>query len=290
MYRLSVCFLALLPLSLPAADPGVLPVGRDNQPLNLDFETGTLKDWTPTGDAFNDQPVKGDTVHSRRGDMHSGHKGQYWVGSYERKGDKATGTLTSLPFKVTHPWASFLVGGGSFPETCVELIMVPQNEVFYRASGLDEEDMKREVVDLSKFVGKEIQIRLVDKQTGGWGHINFDDFRFHQAKPDFPPRPKKDAAPPDKYQHAGLPPQEAAAAMTVPEGFNVTLFAGEPDVMQPIAFAASSGGRPANLYTSAGGSGSTFGRSGKLGFCAWKRKSSKLMWPHPPVFLSTSRI
>lgn len=244
MYRLSVCVLAFLPLTLRAADPGVLPVGKDGQPLNLDFETGTLKDWTPTGDAFNDQPVKGDTVHPRRGDMHSGHQGQYWVGTYERKGDKPTGTLTSVPFKVTHPWASFLVGGGSFPETCVELIAVPQNEVFYRASGLDEEDMRREVVDLSKFVGKEIQIRLVDKNTGGWGHINFDDFRFHQTKPDFPARPKKDAPPPpDHYAHAGLPPQEAAAAMTVPEGFNVTLFAGEPDVMQPIAFAIDDRGR-----------------------------------------------
>jgi putative membrane-bound dehydrogenase-like protein len=244
MYRLSVCLFAILPFTVRAADPGVLPVGKDGQPLNLDFETGTLKDWTPTGDAFNDQPVKGDTVHPRRGDMHSGHQGQYWIGTYERKGDKPTGTLTSVPFKVTHPWASFLVGGGPWPETCVELIMVPENEVFYRASGLEEEDMKREVVDLSKFVGKEIQIRLVDKHTGHWGHLNFDDFRFHQAKPDFPPRPKKEPPPPpDHYQHAGLPPQEAAAAMTVPEDFKVTLFAGEPDVMQPIAFALDDRGR-----------------------------------------------
>lgn len=33
-----------------------------------------------------------------------------------------------------------------------------------------------------------------------------------------------------------LPPDRAASAMKVPPGFNVTLFAGEPDVMQPIAF------------------------------------------------------
>ena len=33
-----------------------------------------------------------------------------------------------------------------------------------------------------------------------------------------------------------LPPIEAAQTMRVPEGFRVTLFAGEPDVMQPIAF------------------------------------------------------
>ena len=31
--------------------------------------------------------------------------------------------------------------------------------------------------------------------------------------------------------------------MTVPEGFRVTLFAGEPDVVQPIAFAIDDRGR-----------------------------------------------
>src|SRR4051812_44860471 len=35
---------------------------------------------------------------------------------------------------------------------------------------------------------------------------------------------------------APLPASEAARSMVVPEGFQVTLFAGEPDVMQPIAF------------------------------------------------------
>jgi putative membrane-bound dehydrogenase-like protein len=35
---------------------------------------------------------------------------------------------------------------------------------------------------------------------------------------------------------APLPPAEAARTMVVPEGFQVTLFAGEPDVQQPIGF------------------------------------------------------
>ncbi|MCL4204083.1 MAG: c-type cytochrome [Pirellulaceae bacterium] len=44
---------------------------------------------------------------------------------------------------------------------------------------------------------------------------------------------------------ADRPPssQEAAAAITVPEGFRVTLFAGEPDVAQPIAFDLDDRGR-----------------------------------------------
>jgi putative membrane-bound dehydrogenase-like protein len=40
-----------------------------------------------------------------------------------------------------------------------------------------------------------------------------------------------------------LSPREAAAAMTVPPGFRVTLFAGEPDVVQPIAFTFDDRGR-----------------------------------------------
>src|SRR5262245_33061430 len=152
---------ALLAVTVtPAAeDDGVLPVGADGKPLNLDFETGTLKDWTATGDAFTGQPVKGDTVAKRRGDMKSRHQGSYWVGTYERGGDKAKGTLTSASFKVTHPYASFLVGGGTHANTCVELVLKDTGKTFHRASGLDEEDMKREVVDLTKLKDREIFIR-----------------------------------------------------------------------------------------------------------------------------------
>src|SRR6516164_1254064 len=80
--------------SEPAA--GVLPRGADGKPLNLDFETGTLKDWVAEGSAFTGQPIKGDTVHPRRSDMRSNHQGQYWIGTYERGGDKPQGTLTSV--------------------------------------------------------------------------------------------------------------------------------------------------------------------------------------------------
>src|SRR5262245_26908118 len=232
--------------SVFAADPpeGIRPVGADGKPLNLDFETGDLRDWTATGDAFKDQPIKGDTVSPRRGDNKSEHQGQYWIGGYEKYGDKPQGTLTSVPFKVTHPWASFLVGGGPWPETCIEIIRKDNNQLITRVSGLEEENLKRVAVDLRPHLGKEIVIRLVDKHTGHWGHINFDDFRFHSEKPNFPERKAAQPLPgPDEYKFAGLSPQKAAAAMTVPEGFTVSLVAGEPDVAQPIAFCIDDRGR-----------------------------------------------
>ncbi|HEY7329618.1 MAG TPA: PVC-type heme-binding CxxCH protein [Gemmataceae bacterium] len=220
---------------------GVRPVGTDGKPLNFDFETGTLKDWTVEGEAFRSQPIKGDTVARRRGDMKSQHQGNYWIGSYERQGDRPQGALTSVAFKVTHPWASFLVGGGAGPETRVEMVRADTKKVISSTSGTDEENLRRVAVDLRPHLGKEIFIRLVDKQSGGWGHINFDDFRFHVEKPNFPVR--AEPLPTDAYKFAGLPPEKSAAVMSVPEGFEVKLFAGEPDVQQPIALCLDDRGR-----------------------------------------------
>src|SRR5207237_5225969 len=179
--------------SSPAAPPdspdGVLPVGADGKPLNLDFETGDLRDWTATGDAFDGQPILGDTVTPRRADMKSQHQGKYWIGGWEKKGDSPTGTLTSVPFTVTHGWCSFLVGGGPYDTTCVELVRADTGMVVSRTSGLAEENLRRVAVDIGAHQGQQIFIRLVDKHTGHWGHINFDDFRFHSTKPDLPLRP-----------------------------------------------------------------------------------------------------
>jgi putative membrane-bound dehydrogenase-like protein len=245
--------ITLLLCSFLAADPveGVLPTDATGQPLNLDFETGDLRDWVAEGEAFKNQPIEGDTVSKRRGDMKSRHQGKYWIGGWERFGDAPTGTLTSVPFKVTHPYATFLVGGGPNPTTRVEIVLKESNWVLHHFSGLAEEDMRRVVVDLRPQMGKEIYIRLVDQHTGHWGHINFDDFRFHNEKPDVPERPAPREAPEDVIPYAGLPPEQAASVMTVPEGFTVKLFAGEPDVMQPIGFCLDDRGRlwVAEAYT-----------------------------------------
>lgn len=221
---------------------GILPKGDDGHTLNFDFETGDLRDWTIEGEAFVGQPIQGDTVHPRRSDSKSGHQGKYWIGGYEKLGDGPKGKLISAPFKITHPWASFLIGGGPHVDTCVEIVDQPRNEVVFRISGLEEENLRRAAVDMSKHIGKTFFIRLVDSHTGHWGHINFDDFRFHSAKPEVPPRPNLKLTD-DSYKYTGLKPEEAAQAMTVPEGFTVKLFAGEPDVKQPIAFCMDDRGR-----------------------------------------------
>ena len=54
------------------------------------------------------------------------------------------------------------------------------------------------------------------------------------------PAAKKSAQP---MVEKPFPPEEAARTMQVPKGFNVTLFAGEPDITQPIGFCIDDRGR-----------------------------------------------
>ena len=224
----------------PAGTP---PVDAEGKPLNLGFESGTLDGWKVEGDAFSKQPIKGDAVAVRRKDMRSGHAGEFWIGTFEVTGDDGIGTLTSPPFKVTQPWASFLVGGGDWAATAVEIIDAARGETLFTARGTQDENLKRAVVDLRKHQGKEIMVRVVDKQRGHWGHINFDDFLFHATEPKFANALPNTRPSADEVKFAGLPADQAAAAITLPEGFSATAFAAEPDVTQPIAFCIDDRGR-----------------------------------------------
>jgi hypothetical protein len=161
----------------------IAPKGDDGHVLNLGFEAGSLKDWKATGTAFDEMPAKGDAVNRRRKDMTSGHRGEYWVGGYESHGDGATGTLTSVAFTVTQPFASCLVGGGSEMKTRVEIVNAASNHVLFRVTGPDDEKMRAVWFDLRPFAGAKIFVRLVDEATTGWGHVNFDDFVFHDSQP-----------------------------------------------------------------------------------------------------------
>ncbi|MEZ0386080.1 MAG: DUF1080 domain-containing protein, partial [Verrucomicrobium sp.] len=138
---------------LAPSTASIKPLGKDGQPLNLGFETGTLQDWTAEGSAWEGQPVKGDTVILRKRGQ-SQHTGEYWMGGYEKVGDKGTGRLTSAPFKVTQPWASFLVGAGKDAKVArVEIVDASSGDVLHSASGIEQENMRREIVDLRTHAG-----------------------------------------------------------------------------------------------------------------------------------------
>ena len=182
----AVLAFALVPSVVNAGPGPIQPLGADGQPLNLGFEDGTLRDWDAVGSAFENQPVRGNTVKQRYKNQKSEHHGEYWIGTYELAGDTPQGALTSTPFKVTHPFCSLLLGGGSHSETRVELVTAKDQKVFFKTSGFNAEPMRPVVVDLAAVQGENIYIRLIDEHSGGWGHINFDDFVFYDERVGFP--------------------------------------------------------------------------------------------------------
>ena len=236
---------------LGKTDPPVRVTKKKNTSIpptdapNIGFELGNLSGWKTTGDAWKGQPVKGDTV-AARGRGVSGHDGNFWLGSYEAsQSDKGTGTLTSTSFRVTHRWASFLIGGGKHAGTRVDILADGSSKPIFSARGDDSENMRRVSVDLSQYIGKKIAIRVVDEVKGGWGHINYDDFRFHQNPP-AAQDPRLTSSPllwhlqknPNQSDHL-----KTVREMDVPPGFEVTTVAAEPDIRQPISFNFDAKGR-----------------------------------------------
>ncbi|MBL9144965.1 MAG: DUF1080 domain-containing protein [Verrucomicrobiaceae bacterium] len=230
--------------------------------LNLGFEKGTLDGWTAEGNAWERQPVEGDTVAVRkRGN--SQHVGKFWLGGYERSGDKGTGALTSLAFDVTHPWASYLVGAApNVSEERVEIVEEATGKVIHTGHGAQVENLQRVAVNLTSLIGKRIFIRIVDQSTRGWGHVNFDDFVFHDTEPKFA-KPQGITISGDRSKRGDESPvlwhltpnpakptsvkneaaQKLVAGMKLQDGFQADLIAAEPDVKQPIAFCFDERGR-----------------------------------------------
>lgn len=157
--------------------------------LNSDFELGDLTNWVASGEAFAAQPTKGDNPTARYRGQPSNHQGNFWIGTYEKyqgaegqvpgqiQGDGPTGTLTSIPFEITGDRISFLIGGGRHPDS-VYVALVVNGEEVYRETGNNHESMKRHIWDVAPYRGKEAVIVISDQSSGGWGHINADDFRY----------------------------------------------------------------------------------------------------------------
>lgn len=235
---------------------GLLPK-KDGKTLNLNFETGTLQDWKATGDAFSNPLVSSDPSPMHEKDMHIGMEGKFFVSSGGTKNYTRTGTLTSVSFKVTQPFAAFLVSGGALQDTRVELVRADNDSVFFQITGTGRATLQPVVVDLKPILNKEIYIRLVDNETGIsqipyigndiWGHISFDDFLFYSVRPEFPNELKKSdiiiLPPLDPVLNAGLSGEKAAKAMSPKKGFSITLAAAEPDIVRPISFTLDSRGR-----------------------------------------------
>jgi sucrose-6-phosphate hydrolase SacC (GH32 family) len=141
-----------------------------------DFETTGYTGWTATGTAFGSGPASGNLSGQQ---SVFGYLGNKLVNSFNN-GDGALGTLTSTSFTITKNCINFLIGGGNNAgQTCINLIV--DGSVVQSTTGRNNEVLKWAGWNVSSWIGKTAQIKIVDNSTGSWGHINVDHIVFADA-------------------------------------------------------------------------------------------------------------
>jgi uncharacterized protein (DUF608 family) len=138
-----------------------------------DFEGGDYGGWQVAGEAFGVKPAGGTLPNQQRV---SGFAGKGLVNTY-LGGDRPHGTLTSPPFTISRRFVNFLLGGGNHPgETCINLLV--GGKVARTATGLDNEELRWRGWNVADLEGNEARIEIVDRNSGGWGHINIDQIEL----------------------------------------------------------------------------------------------------------------
>ncbi len=202
-----------------------------------DFESGDYGGWKLQGQAMGAQPATGAFPGQQ---AVSGFRGKGLVNSWNRD-DNLTGTLTSEPFLIQRPFVNFLAGGGKHRQTRIELAI--NGKPVLQTSGKNNEKLEPASWDVAKWKGKTAEIRIIDRQKGGWGHINVDHIVFSDFPAGKPYRPlPDDGAIASAAKDAGLDPAKlrawcevltADAKPNTPEGILTQWLSNPTAVRQP---------------------------------------------------------
>ncbi|MCL4691325.1 MAG: twin-arginine translocation signal domain-containing protein [Candidatus Hydrogenedentes bacterium] len=150
--------------------------GDDTTEVFEDWESGTYGDWTIEGNCFGDAPVTGTQPNQQ---TVSGWQGTYFVNTFNGT-DGTQGRATSHTFTIERRFIHLLVGGGNHPgETCVNLVV--DGSIVETATGENTEKLRQITWDVQAHAGKQAQIEIVDRHTGGWGHILVDRIVFSDS-------------------------------------------------------------------------------------------------------------
>jgi M6 family metalloprotease-like protein len=179
--------------------------------FTVNFEGGYLRGWTKTGTAFDSQPTLGDNPTARYRGQPAQNEGDWWIGTYEKyqglpgqnpgeiQGDALTGTLTSPSFKILGEEINFLIGGGNHNETdpngATMVVIEIEGAISRSFTGNDSETMTRVRMPVGAYKGTMAVIKIIDNHSGGWGHINCDDFQMLDAHGQQLPFATEDSAP-----------------------------------------------------------------------------------------------
>lgn len=101
-----------------------------------------------------------------------GQKGSF-IDTFTKDGDASIGTLTSPKFVVNSDFITFHIGGGSGPQVGVSLLV--DGQVRRRATGCGTERLGLRAWDVREFKNLEVQLRIEDQSSGGWGHVLVDE-------------------------------------------------------------------------------------------------------------------
>jgi fructan beta-fructosidase len=175
-----ISYLALVysPWTGPLADAADIVIA--------DFEGPDYGAWKVEGEAFGSGPARGTWPNQQ---PVSGFQGNGLVNTY-LNGDSATGALTSPPVKIERKFVNFLIGGGCQPEgACINLRV--DGRVVRRATGRDDERLEWATWDVADLAGQSATIQIVDRVTGGWGHINIDQIVQSDSRKAEPLVPQK---------------------------------------------------------------------------------------------------
>jgi fructan beta-fructosidase len=147
------------------------------------FEGAGYGTWKVEGTAFGRGPAQGTLPNQM---VVEGFQGRGLVNSFVG-GDGSTGALTSPAFTIDRKSIRFLIGGGGWAnQTCINLIV--DGRIVRTASGPNTEPGGSERLepagwDVSDLAGKTARLQIVDRATGGWGHINVDHIVLSDSKP-----------------------------------------------------------------------------------------------------------
>ena len=89
---------------------------------------------------------------------------------------------------------NFLIGGGNHPypgnNDATAVLLLVNGQVVLSAIGQANEALNWASFNVTQYIGQTAQIEIVDQNSGGWGHINADQFLAADS-PAHPARPKQ---------------------------------------------------------------------------------------------------
>jgi len=100
----------------------------------------------------------------------------------EKRDDKQTGIIESPPFTLTDKRYTLFVSGGNSPENLyVALVDDKSDQEIKRLTGKGSDILNPIIFESGPSRGKQVRLRIVDRDKGKLGHINFGGIYAHKA-------------------------------------------------------------------------------------------------------------